>query len=143
MDLIGFLSLFGLSALELWAGIPLGFAMKIDPVLIFAVSAAGSAVSALIVIFAGDALRKALLKNKNEGAKQGRAAVIWQKYGAPGLGLLSPLLFGAPLGAALGIAFGAGKKRLMFWMVIGILIWAAALTIAGAAGMNIFRGDKS
>ena len=128
MDYTGFLTVFGLSALELWAGIPVGFAMKLNPFIIFFLSAAGSAASAAVVIFAGDALRSKLLKNKHENPKQGRAAAIWQKYGAPGLGLLSPLLFGAPLGAALGIAFGAGRGRLMLWMTAGIILWAAVLT---------------
>jgi hypothetical protein len=41
---------------------------------------------------------------------------IWDNYGITGLGLLSPLLFGSPIGAAVGIALGAGKKRLIFWM---------------------------
>lgn len=142
MDYIGFISLFGLSALELWAGIPLGFAMRLNPVLIFAISVAGSAASAAVVIFAGDALRKLFLKNKNEKKKEGKAAAIWKKYGAAGLGLLSPLLFGAPLGAALGIALGAERGRLMLWMSAGIIIWAAALTAAGVAGLNIFHAVK-
>lgn len=139
MDFAGFISLFGLSAIELWLGIPLGFALKINPVLIFCVSAAGSTFSAATVIFAGGAIRKALLKNKNESAKQGRAALIWQKFGAAGLGLLSPFFFGAPFGAAIGIALGAEKKKLLFWMVIGIILWSAALTAAGTAGINAFR----
>jgi len=38
--------------------------------------------------------------------KHGRIYRIWERYGAAGMGLLSPLITGAPLGAALGIVLG-------------------------------------
>ncbi|MDO5836541.1 MAG: small multi-drug export protein, partial [Methanobacterium sp.] len=52
-----------------------------------------------------------------------------------GLGLLSPLIFGAPLGAAVGIGLGAQKNSLILWMSIGIILWSAGLTIAGSMGI--------
>jgi len=64
---------------------------------------------------------------------------IWNKYGVIGLGLLSPLLFGAPLGAAVGIALGAGKKPLILWMSIGILCWSVCLTLVGFTGLLAFE----
>ena len=143
MDITGLFTVFGISALELWAGIPAGFVMKLNPAAIFGVASAGSIVSALIVIFAGDAVRNMLVKNKNSGSRQGRAAVILEKYGVPGLGLLSPLLFGAPLGAALGVILGVGRAKLALWMTLGILLWAAALTFAGVLGIDFFKGVKS
>ena len=63
--------------------------------------------------------------------KHGKIYDIWEKYGVVGLGLLSPLLFGAPLGAALGIGLGASKNRLLLWMTVGIIIWSLILTSAG------------
>ena len=75
----------------------------------------------------------------NRSQKKGRIYDIWDKYGIVGLGLLSPLLFGAPLGAALGIVFGAPRYRLLIWMSIGIFIWSVILTASGFFGLLSFQ----
>jgi hypothetical protein len=49
--------------------------------------------------------------------------------------LLAPLLTGAPLGTALGMALGAPTGRLLLWMSLGIAAWSALLTVAGALGL--------
>lgn len=127
------------SMLELWAAIPLGFALQLPPIMIGILSAIGAIASAGIVIFLGGSLRSWLLKRiEKKGKKQGRMARIWDKYGVIGLGLASPLLTGAPLGAALGISLGAPTGKLMWWMSIGIVIWSVILTIAVAYGLLQF-----
>jgi len=127
------------SMMELWAAIPLGFALQLPPLIIGICSAIGAIASAGIVIFLGGSLRSWLLKRiEKKGKKQGRMARIWDKYGVIGLGLASPLLTGAPLGAALGISLGAPTGKLMWWMSIGIVIWSVILTIAVAYGLLQF-----
>jgi len=46
------------------------------------------------------------------------------RYGVVGLGLLAPLLVGAPLGTVVGISFGAPADRLLLWMSLGPLLFA-------------------
>lgn len=53
----------------------------------------------------------------------------WDRYGIAGFGLLAPLLIGAPIGTALGIAMGVQANRLFFWMSLGIIICTIGLTI--------------
>lgn len=64
---------------------------------------------------------------------------IWDRYGVAGFGLLAPLLIGAPLGTALGIAMGIQGSRLFFWMSLGIIICAIGLTIAIEFGLMGFE----
>jgi hypothetical protein len=138
MDLItSILAVFGASILELWLGIPLGFFLNLNPVLIVIISSAGSILSVYLVIMLGEGIRKWFIKWRygDQSIKKGRIHDIWDKYGIIGLGLLSPLLFGAPLGAALGIGIGASRYRLLFWMSIGIVIWSIFLTSAGFFGL--------
>ncbi|BDZ69595.1 small multi-drug export protein [Methanobacterium petrolearium] len=138
MSLESILIIFVASVVELWLAIPLGFVMKVNPVLIATVSAAGAILSAALVTIVGDNLRNRLLKWKygdEKSLKKSRLYKIWNRYGPVGLGLLSPLLFGAPLGAAVGIALGAEKERLLLWMSIGIVLWSIGLTIAGVMGL--------
>ncbi|BAH45027.1 MULTISPECIES: small multi-drug export protein [Brevibacillus] len=124
---------------ELWAAIPVGFMLQLPPVLIGIFSAVGAIISAGAVIFVGGSLRNWLLKRvENRSKRQGRMWQIWDKYGVVGLGLTSPLLTGAPLGAAIGISLGAPTKKLMLWMSVGIIIWSALLTAGVAFGLLQF-----
>ena len=56
-----------------------------------------------------------------------------------GLGLLAPLLVGAPLGTALGLLPGAPVRRLLLWVSVGIVLWSALLTDAGTLGLAGFE----
>jgi len=136
------LLVFGISFLELWAGIPVGLALKLNPFIIGAVSAMGAIFAAFLVCIIGEGIREKFVKwryRDEKNLKNGRYYKIWNKYGIVGLGLLSPLLFGAPLGAALGIASGAEKKPLLIWMSIGIILWSIILTLAGYLGIMTFE----
>jgi membrane protein YqaA with SNARE-associated domain len=138
MDIIQLLIVFGLSIIELWAAIPAGFALNLNPIVIIVAAAAGSILGALIVIVAGEKIRNKILKwryGEKKGHKQGNLYRIWSKYGVVGLGLLSPLLFGALIGAALGSVLGAEKWRLLLWMSVGIVVWSIVLTFVSAAGL--------
>jgi hypothetical protein len=118
---------------ELWLAVPLGFVLNLSPLITAFFSALGSITAVVIVTFSGAELRTKFLKwryGTDEGPKRGRIYEIWKKYGIIGLGLLSPLFFGAPLGTALGIILGSDKYHLLLWMILGIVIWSAGLTLA-------------
>ncbi len=129
------------SIVELWIGIPLGLFLDLNPLVVAITAAAGSILSAFIVIVLGDNLRKWFIKwhYGEKSIQEGRIYDIWNKYGIIGLGLLSPLFFGSPLGAALGIGLGAEKDRLFIWMSLGIVIWSGFLTTAGYFGLISFQ----
>jgi hypothetical protein len=142
MDIItSLIAVFGASIIELWLGVPLGFFLNLNPVLIAIISAAGSILSAYLVIILGEGIRKRFIKWRygEQLIKKGRIYDIWNKYGIIGLGLLSPLFFGAPIGAALGIGLKAPRYRLLSWMSIGIVIWSIILTASGFFGLMSFQ----
>lgn len=66
---------------------------------------------------------------------------IWNRYGIIGLGFLSPLLTGSPLGAAIGISFNAEPRKLLLWMGVGIVFWSAVLTTAAAYGLMLIMPE--
>ncbi len=132
------LTVFGLGALDLWVAVLMGFVLKLHPILVGALSAAGATTPVLIIVFLGDRVRRRIMARRAtrpEGRRAARVRRILERYGPPGLGLLSPLLLGFPLGTAIGIALGAKPLRLFVWMAAGILLWSAALTAALAAGI--------
>ena len=134
--LLKVLTVFGLAAVELWAAIPAGLALDLHPVLIGVVSAAGAILGVIVILVLGERVRSWLLRRRGgEKRQHGRIYRIWVRYGVVGLGLLAPLLTGAPLGTALAIAFGAPPGRLLLWMSVGIAAWSALLTTAAALGL--------
>jgi hypothetical protein len=135
--LLKVLAVLGLGAVELWTAIPAGLALDLHPLLIGIVSAAGAILGVIVILVLGEGVRSWLLRRRGGGEKRqhGRIYRIWIRYGVAGLGLLAPLLTGAPLGTALGMALGAPAGRLLLWMSLGIVAWSALLTTAGALGL--------
>ena len=131
-------SVFGLGAVELWAAVPAGFALGLHPMATGIVSAVGAITSGLAVALLGDRARAWLVARHGvppDGGGHGTIRRIWDRYGVVGLGLLAPLLVGAPLGTALGLLLGAPVRRLLLWVSVGIVLWSALLTAAGALGL--------
>lgn len=129
----------GTSVLELWAAIPLGFAFGLHPVSTGVMSALGSIISAYLVIQVGGPLRRWMIRRwEHKNKRQSKMGSIWNQYGVVGLGMISPLITGAPLGAVIGLSFGAAPGRLLLWMTIGIIFWTIILTAAVALGIAGF-----
>ena len=53
---------FVMSIFELWIGIPLGLFLNLNPILVAISAAAGSILSAFIIVILGEGLRKKFLK---------------------------------------------------------------------------------
>ena len=140
---VKFVTVTGLGIIELWAAIPAGTALKLHPLLNGLAAGLGAIIGALLVIILGDRLRNWLLKKKEKEQKnKGWIYRIWEKYGVIGLGILSPLITGSLLGAAIGISLGASPKRLILWMSVGIVIWTIVLTIISTLGFAVFETVK-
>jgi membrane protein YqaA with SNARE-associated domain len=136
--IIKLLTVFGLGTIELWAAIPAGLAMQLHPVVIGITSAIGAILSAFVVALLGERVRRWLVRRherKNEKERHSRIYRIWRHYGVVGLGLLTPLLTGAPLGVAVGLTLGTPMYRLLFWICIGIVLWSTVLTLIGVLGL--------
>jgi membrane protein YqaA with SNARE-associated domain len=138
MDTARLLTIFALGALELWAAIPAGLALKVNPVLVGVGAAAGAMLGVLVVVLLGERVRQWLAGRQRRGSAAGSHGLIRRisdRYGVIGLGLLAPLLTGAPIGAVLGLALGVPSGRLLFWMLTGIALWSTVLTLVGVLGI--------
>jgi hypothetical protein len=135
------LQLLGVAAVavvELWAAVPAGIALGLPTPLVWAATLAGALIGITIVVVAGDRLRTWLVDRFGHGGARegGRLRRVWDRYGVIGWGLLAPLLLGAPLAAAIGVALGAGRRRLVFWLGAGAALWTTVLTVAVALGAD-------
>ena len=137
------LAVFGLGIVELWAAVPAGFALGIDPVIIGLVSAVGATVGVILIVSFGERVRAWFVRRYDIQRKRGRQSIarrIWDRWGIIGLGLLAPLITGAPLGAIIGLVLGVAARRLLLWMIVGVVVWSALLTLFGVLGLAGIRG---
>jgi len=138
MEVAKLLTVLGLGALELWAAIPAGLALKLSAIATGVTAAVGAILGVLVILFLGERVRSWLMRHhggKDEKRQHGRIYKIWRRYGVIGLGLLAPLLTGAPLGVALGLTLGAPAGRLLLWVCVGIILWSTVLTLIGVLGL--------
>jgi len=138
MTIAAFLIVFGLGAVELWVAVPAGLALRLHPIAIAITTAAGGLVGVLIIGCTGNRMQSWLLRRRGgtpDVQPSAALARVWARYGVAGLGLLAPLLIGAPLGTALGMTLGAPTTRLLFWMSVGVLLCSIGLTLAGTLGL--------
>ncbi len=140
--LLKLLTVLGLGSIELWASVPAGFGLELRPVATAVASALGAILGALAVTALGEGVQSRLLRTRRDGGRNRRIAGIGRRYGAAGLGLLAPLLVGAPLGTALGLALGVPASRLLPWMCFGAVLWSAALTAAATLGLAGVEGVR-
>ena len=132
------LSVAAIAVVELWAAVPAGIAMGLPAPLVWAATLCGALLGITGVVLAGDRVRAWLVDRFGHGGARegGRLRGLWDRHGVIGWGLLAPLLLGAPLAAAVGVALGATRRRLLFWLGAGVLVWTTVLTLAVALGAD-------
>ena len=134
-----FLSVVAIGVVELWAAVPAGIAMGLPAPLVWAATVCGALLGIAVVVVAGDRLRTWLVDRFGHGGARegGRLRRVWDRYGVIGWGLLAPLLLGAPLAAAIGVALGAARGRLVLWLGVGAVMWTTVLTFAVVLGADV------
>ena len=138
--LMKLLTIFALGVAELWAAGPSGAFMRLDPVLVCLVAAAGAVSGGTVVILLGERVKAWLeRRRKREKLEERRGLLyrVWQRYGIVGWGLLAPLLVGSPLGAAFGLVLGAPPRRLLPWLAAGSILWSVVFSILTNLGVQI------
>ncbi len=126
----------------LWGAIPLGLVLGISPWVTGVTAATGARLGVIAVVTVRNLPRRRLLclyKGESKGRTHRLIYRVWDSYGAAGLGLLAPLLVGAPLGTAIAMALGIPTGRLLVWVGFGIVVWSVGLTFGFALGLAEIR----
>lgn len=127
-----------LGAIGIWVAIPIGLAMKLNPVIVSLSTTIGAILCVILILSVGKPLRRWYVKRyhkKEEKARTKLIQKIWQRYGTIGYGLLAPLVIGAHIGAVLGLMLGVPTRNLLLWLSIGTFIWCVVFTILGTLGL--------
>jgi len=133
------LGVFALATVEMWAAIPLGFHLKIPPVLLVATVATGAFLGAFAGIFAGNGIRRLMFWRKTTEADSGKLSKWLVTKGPWAVGLVGPLVLGPTFAALLAGAVGMPKGLSLAVLAIGILIWTIIITALGTFGVALLN----
>lgn len=129
---------------EVLVVIPAGIVAGLAPIPVLVLALAGNLSTVALVIVAGDRMaawwrdrRPAAVRSADRRAV--RARRLAQRWGVPGLGLLGPLTTGSHVAAVAALATGAGQRRVLVWMTIGLVTWGVAVAAATTLGVERFR----
>lgn len=104
-----------------------GLSLQLDPFVTAIIATIGAILGVMVILSFSERIRKWKWLAKKHYCDKGKESSLicspWHRYGTAGLGLLAPVLIGASFGTVIGIVLGAPKRILLFWMIIGIVIW--------------------
>jgi membrane protein YqaA with SNARE-associated domain len=135
------LTVAGLATFEIYAAIPMGFALGLSSWTIFFASITGGLTGVFVAAFLGDKIRAFFSKNKPVKEKPNKHPMmhrIWNKYGIIGLGFLGTLSVGAPISIAIGTGLNSNLKKLLSWCCIGVISSCMLFTLVGYYGLKLF-----
>jgi membrane protein YqaA with SNARE-associated domain len=134
------LTVAGLATFEIYAAIPMGFALGLSSWTILGATITGGLIGVFVAAFLGDRIRAFFRKDKPVKEKPGKNQLIhriWNKYGIIGLGFLGTLSVGAPISIAVGVGLNANLKKLLTWCCIGVIARSVLFTLVGHYGVQL------
>lgn len=138
-----YLAVFILSAIplvEILVVIPIGIVLGMDPVGVGLFAFLGNTLPIVAIVICYDRLeswRSNRTHTDIEPTKRKKRAVaLWNRYGLPGLAIVSPVATGVHLAVIIALALGGRKRSVVVWMVGTILVWTVLLTIASHYGVG-------
>lgn len=126
----------------IWKGIPVGFALQAHPVVTALFTALGSITVVLVLLFSGEKLKGWVLNRFGKAhveKQQGRFHRMMDRYGVAGLGLLASGLIGPILSTLLGVALISRTRRLMVFLLSGVVLWSGLITFLAATGLELVK----
>ncbi len=126
----------------LYKGVPVGVALQAHPVIIAGFTALGNITTVFILLFSGGSFKKWLFKKMGEGSlekKKEKFTRMMDRYGTVGLGLIVSGTLGPIPAVLIGMVVVKDIRRLMIFLVVGIILWSAALTAVAVLGIDLIK----
>lgn len=144
-ELVKVAGIFGMAWFSFWTAIPTGLVLGLHPIAVILVTSISYVSGILICVVPAQSVRqwvtKRFSKKLEDNIKhEGLIIQLWKRYGVIGFGLIAPMTTGAQLGAIIGIALNIPRKRLVVWMVVGVVAWSIGLTLITLTGVDLLQG---
>lgn len=136
---IQIITIMALGAVFFWGGFPAALAFKFHLITAGLITAAGAEAAVLLAFIMGKPFQSMIMRKFPvwmEKTRNGKAGMIFQKYGMPGLGLIAPVVPGAPQAVLIGLALNARPGIILLWVTAGIIFWTCIVTIGLGCGIE-------
>nr|WP_044641612.1 small multi-drug export protein [Risungbinella massiliensis] len=124
--------------------VPLGVILGLSPIWVMIIGFLGNLAFVLILAFFFQQIRgwrdkrRAAKGITTPSKKETRARNLWEKYGVPGLAIISPFLVGTDVAAFLAFSLGSSRKSVIGWMIVSLAFWSAILGFTFMQVPNIY-----
>lgn len=139
--ILQYASVIALSSLKVIPGLGLALVYEMNALEIFICLSAGGILGIFLFTLAGEQIRLWLKKRRMEKNKDNpkpikikrarRILRIWNKYGLIGIAILTPPMISPPFGSIIAVAFREKRPRILLYMSISVVIWAAIFALLG------------
>ena len=116
-----------LSMLKFILGPTTGFALKLHFLTTVFVTVAGMMTVVAVFTFFGEWIKKRWFKKTATPDLQ-QPPSKWQKYGLPGIAILTPLILTPLGGTILAVSSGAPRGKIIFFMFVSAAVWSLLFT---------------
>ena len=130
----------------IWKGVPVGFAIEAHPLMTPLFTALGSITVVLVLLIAGEPLKQWILRRYSTTKlelKKGRMMRLMDRYGVAGVGLIASGLIGPILSTLLGLVLIRKTRKLMFFLIAGVVLWSGLLTLVVSMGLTVILGGTA
>ena len=146
--ILKWLSVFALSSVKmLLGGMPLAISYSFTPLEAFSATALGSITGCFFFVYCGNwvlkrwegrkgHIKKPLLAKKIKSLR--KFIRIRNKYGMPGIAILTPAVLSIPVGCLLAVRFYHHPTIVLRWLIPSCLLWCALLSFAHQLIYSLF-----
>ena len=123
--------------------IPVGVALQLSVFEIGLYVSLGSITTVFLLYFSGEPLKRRITKRWSKEKmekKKGRFTILLERYGMPGVGLLTPGTLGPITSIIIGLILLKDTKKLMPYLIVGIILWSFLLAWFAVAGFDFLKG---
>ncbi|UHQ98203.1 small multi-drug export protein (plasmid) [Natrinema zhouii] len=130
--------------LEILVVVPIGIGLGLNPLAVALFAFLGNVLPVYGIIVLYDRLKTWWEdwtdSNSGPSKRRKRALELWNRYGLPGLALVSPVATGVHLAAAIALTVGSRKRSVAVWMTAAIALWTILLTAGAYYGIGYITG---
>jgi membrane protein DedA with SNARE-associated domain len=111
-----------------------GYAAGLNLITTILTTVLGMMTVVVLFTFFGDWIKekifRRLFRKKTPSPPNPKYAVMWKKYGLPGVALLTPLVLTPIGGTLLAVSSGSPKEKIILYMFVSAAIWSVVFSIA-------------